>query len=191
MRALLVFTVACCACAPDLRTDHPFDGQTTDGPLVVAEATDGGTILHVDATNKLSQVYVDLDEGRELKPEEAFATNGWELAFKRYEVGVNSGASNPDGVVTGRVLVNQDWAALTVAPADGYVVDPPEHLFNGPEGGWYYYDLGVHRLVTKPELSYVVKTGAGAYFKVRMLDYYDATGTPAALSLEYAALSPP
>lgn len=191
MRTLFLMALVLCACAPDLRTDHPFDGQTTDGPLVVAEAIDGGAILRVDATNKLSQVYVDLDEGREMKPDEAFSTNGWELSFKRYEVGINSGASNPDGQVVGQVELNEDWGAFTAAPASGYAVDPADHLFNGPEGGWYYYDLGVHRLVTRPELFYVVKTSDGAYMKVRMLDYYDATGTPAVLSLEYARLTPP
>ena len=34
----------------------------------------GGKLLLIDATNKLSQVYVDLDEGREMKPSEAFET---------------------------------------------------------------------------------------------------------------------
>ena len=51
----------------------------------------------VDASNKGSQVYMDLDEGKEMKAEEAFSTNGWDLAFKRFEVSMNGGASNPTG----------------------------------------------------------------------------------------------
>jgi hypothetical protein len=192
MRSGLFLSLLLLACAPDLRTDHPFDGQTTDGPLVKAEDVEGGgKKLLIDATNKMSQVYVDLDEGREMKPDEAFETNGWDLAFKRFDVYANSGASDPEGNVEVAVLKDVDWATLTQAPASGFSVDTPDRLFNSVEGGWYYYDLGVHRLVTRTELTYVVKASSGAYFKFRMLDYYDTSGTPASISAEYAPLAAP
>ena len=178
-------------CANDLRVDHPFDGETSTGPLVKAEVLDnGGTRLLIDATNKLSQVYVDLDEAREMKPEEAFTTNGWDLAFKRFDVFANSGASGP-GVVEVAVLKGVDYDGLTQAPASGFAVDTPARIFNTVDEGWYFYDLGVHRLITRTELVYVVKSSEGAYFKLKMLDYYDESGTPAALSLEYAPIAAP
>ena len=193
MRAIFLFScVVLVACAPDLRTDHPFDGQTTTGPLVTSEPVEGGgKKLFIDATNKMSQVYVDLDEGREMKPEEAFSTNGWDLAFKRFDVFANSGASSPDGVVEVAVIKDGDYASLTQAPATGFAVDTPNRLFNEPEGGWYVYDLSVHRLVVRADLMYLVKTSAGAYLKLRMLDYYDAAGTPASITLEYAPIAAP
>lgn len=193
MRALLFLSlVTFLGCAPDLRDDFPFDGQVTDGPLVTAtELEGGGKRLQVDATNKMSQVYVDLDEGREMKADEAFSTNGWDLAFSRFNIGANSGASSPTGTVEVAVLKDVPWDSITQAPASGFSIDTPDKLMNTVEGGWYYYDLGVHKLITRSELVYVIKTSAGVYVKLRMLDYYDGNGTPASLSLEYAPVAAP
>ncbi len=179
------------SCANDLREDHPFDGETSMGPLVTAESMDSGAKrLLVDATNKKSQVYVDLDEGREMKPDEAFADNGWELAFRRFDIFVNSGASGP-GVIEVLVLKDADYEGLSVAPASGFVADTPDRIFNTVEGGWYTYDIGVHRLQTQTSLSYVLHTSKGAYVKLKMLSYYDENGTPASISLEYAPIAAP
>ena len=191
MRVLPLFFLLA-GCAPDLRVDHPFDGETTSGPLVVATLLDnGGKQLLIDATNKMSQVYVDLDEGREMKPDEAFSTNGWELSLKRFDIFVNSGASGPTGNVEIAVLKGADFATLTQAPTSGFTADTGSRVFNTTEGGWYFYDLGVHRLVTRTELIYVLHTSAGAYVKLRMLSYYDGNGTPASISLEYAPIAAP
>jgi hypothetical protein len=179
------------SCAPDLRVDHPFDGQVSTGPLVTTEVMTGTVkLMYVDATSKGSQVFVDLDVGEELKAEQAFSTNAWDLAFKRFEITMNGGAGSP-GTVEVAVLKGQDFDALDQAPATGYQQDGSTSVFNGVEGGWYFYDLGVHRLVTREELVYVVKTTSGAYFKLKLLNYYDMAGTPAAISLEYGPLAPP
>lgn len=180
------------ACANDLRVDYPFDGETTTGPLVVATPLEnGGTQLRIDATNKMSLVYVDLDEGREMKPDEAFASNGWELSLRRYDIFVNSGASGPTGNVELVVLKDADYDALSQAPTSGFVPDTADRLFNTVEGGWYFYDLGVHRLLTRTELFYVLRTSTGRYVKLRMLSYYDQAGTPASISLEYSPIAAP
>ena len=191
MRILLCVLLST-GCAPDLRVDYPFDGETTTGPLVVATVLEtGGKQLLVDATNKMSQVYVDLDEGREMKPEEAFSTNGWDLSLKRFDIFVNSGASGPSGNVEVAVVKGADYEALSQAPASGFTTDTGDRVFNTTEGGWYFYDLGVHRLVTRTELIYVLHTSAGLYMKLRMLSYYDGNGTPATISLEYAPIAAP
>ncbi|MDP3155151.1 MAG: HmuY family protein [Archangium sp.] len=188
----MVIALVLSGCANDLRVDHPFDGETTTGPLVVASVLDtGGTQLLIDATNKMSQVYVDLDEGREMKPSEAFETNGWDLSLRRFDIFVNSGASGPTGTVEIAVLKDVDYASLTQAPAAGFTADTGARVFNTSEGGWYFYDLGVHRLITRTELVYVIHTSAGAYVKLRMLSYYDQNGTPASISLEYAPIAAP
>lgn len=192
MRAFTALTLlTLSACANDLRVDHPFDGETTTGPLVSAEQDGAITRLSIDATNKLSQVYVDLDTASELKPTEAFETNEWDLALKRFDVFLNSGASGPTGNVEALVLDGADWDSLTQAPADGFSVDTPDRIFNTVHEGWYRYDLGVHRLFARENLSYVVRTTKGTYVKLRMLSYYDAAGTPAVVSLEYAPISAP
>lgn len=190
MRALPLTLVVLVGCANDLRVDHPFDGETNSGPLVSAERDGDKVTLHVDATNKGSQVYVDLDEAREMKTDEAFSTNAWDLSVQRFEVAINSGASNPDGVVEALVLKGQDWGALTQAPSSGYSKDVSGHLFSTEYEGWYYYDLGAHRL-TPRGLIYVVRTSEGTYVKLRILSYYDSAGTPAVLTMEYEPLQSP
>jgi hypothetical protein len=194
VRAFVIsMLVVMSGCANDLRVDHPFDGQTTDGPLVRAEVLDtGGTKLFVDATSKGSQVYVDLDEGREMKADEAFSTNGWDLAFKRYEIAVNSGDQGPTGTVEVAIIKGGDFDALTQAPADGFAPGkgPAMSVVDGPDA-WFSYNLSAHGVVTRTDIFYVVKSSAGAYFKLRMLSYYDEAGTPAAISLVYAPVAAP
>jgi hypothetical protein len=176
-------------CAPDLRTDYPFDGQTNSGPLVeVTPQEDGSHLVLIDATNKSALVFFDIDEGREMKADEALDTNGWDLAFQRYIVTMNGGGGNPAGEVRVAVLKNQSWDSLTAAPAGGYQQDASEPVFSEVEGGWYFYDLAHHRLTPREELLYVVRSGSGRFFKLRMLSYYDSAGTPARLSFHYQRL---
>jgi hypothetical protein len=185
--------LALTACAPDLRTDYPFDGQVSSGPLVVTtpEANDAGFDVTIDATNKGSQVYFDIDLGREMKVDEAFSTNAWDLAFKRYEVSMNGGAGNPTGVVEVAVLKGVDYDGLGQVPASAnFLQDGAGPVFNTEEGGWYTYDLGKHQLVTRDDLVYVVKSSDAKFYKLKMLSYYDGNGTPASISLKYAPISP-
>ena len=190
-RALFLLTVlAEASCAPDLRVDHPFDGLESTDQFVTTEVDSSGvTTMHVNATNKASQIFVDLDLGRELKTSEAFSSNAWDLSFKRFEISTNGGAGNPDGTVSVAVLNNVDFDALTAVPDAEFQQDGAERIFSSVEGGWYAYDLGVHRLVAQDRLLYVVRTSTGASMKLKMLSYYDPQGTPAVISLKYAQLA--
>ena len=78
-----------------------------------------------------------------------------------------------------------------ISPVADFVADTGARVFNTTEGGWYFYDLGVHRLITRTELVYVIHTSTGAYVKLRMRSYYDQNGTPASISLEYAPIAAP
>ncbi len=191
------------ACAPDLRVDHPFDGtgKCIDPvnkaevdcaliPLVTVTLDGAVRNVIVDATNRDSKVYVDLDSGREMKSDEAFETNGWDLAFKRFEIAINGGSSSPGGPVQVAVLDGAAFASVTVAPSTGYQQDSAATVFSGVNGGWYYYDLGTHKLTTNDKL-YIVKTTDGAYMKLRMGSYYDAAGTAARISLSYTQVRAP
>jgi hypothetical protein len=192
VRGLLSFAALLAACAPDLRVDHPFDGETNDGPRVsVAALDDENWSFSIDATDKNSQILVDLDERVELKAEEAFSTNAWDLSFRRFEISTNGGAGNPQGNVRVAVLSGQSYESVTQAPAEGFLQDGQERVFNAESGGWFVYDLSVHRLVPRDELIYVVETSAGAFFKLKMLGYYDDRGTPAFLSLKGAFVPSP
>lgn len=189
---VLVFAVGA-GCAPDLRTTDCFDGicgELPTEPLFSFTRAEGGLVTAlVDATSKTLPTYIDLDEPKELKFDEAETTNAWELSFMRDKIRTNGGGTNPMGKVEVAVL-RTDFDALTKAPASGYQQDGAEGVFNTVEGGWYYYDIGVHRLTTLDHV-YVVKTGQGAYFKVRLGSYYDENGTSARISLRFARLDPP
>ena len=180
------------ACAPDLREDFPFDGQVNSGPLVeVSSREDGSQEALIDATNKAAMVYFDIDEGREMKADEAFDTNGWDLAFQRFTITLNGGGGNPTGTVRVAVLTNPAWDALSVAPSSGYQQDASAPVFNDAGGGWYSYDLSKHRLAPREELLYVLHSSAGRYYKLQMLAYYDSAGTPARLSFRYQEIGAP
>ncbi len=181
------------ACAPDLRKTDCFDGvcgELPTEPLFSFTVTGDVVDALVDATSKTLPTYIDLDENRELKFDEADATNAWDLSFQRDKVRANGGGTNPQGVVEVAVLKSQDFATLTKAPDSGYLKDGSEPVFNTVEGGWYTYDLGVHRLTTLPHV-YVVKTSKGASFKVKMGSYYDANGTAARIGVQFAKLAAP
>lgn len=190
-RATLSMLVLLAACAPDLRDDYPFDGALPNGDYLTTQPQDDGTTYAiVDATNKSSYVYVDLDIEDELPAAQALETSDWDLSFQRFVVRANGGGSGP-GSVEVAVIKDGDFDAMTVAPADGYVKDGADPVINTAEGGWYFYDLSVHKLQTREDLFYVVKTGKGAFFKLKMLSYYDPQGTAARMQLKWQKITAP
>jgi hypothetical protein len=195
MRASLLIALTLTSCAPSLLDDYPFDGETNTGPLVKV-TTDADGLMHavIDATNKGSQVYFDIDNSTEpeLKAAEAFATNAWDLSFQRFVISMNGGAGNPQGVVKVAVLKDVPFDTLTQAPETGWVQDGSgDPVFNSVEGGWYYYDLSKHRLTAITTLVYVIRSTEAKFYKLRMDRYYDDSGTPAMLSFTYAAVAAP
>src|SRR6185436_6972623 len=123
-RAWLIALVAsACACATDLRTDFPFDGDLPAGDYVTfTDQGDGTWDLRVNAGEPQSWVFVDLDDRRQVPGAEAVGAAGWDVAFQRFRIISNGGVSGV-GPVEVAVLPGQDFAALTTAPATGYVQD--------------------------------------------------------------------
>jgi HmuY protein len=188
--SVLLFVVV--ACAPDLRSEYPFDGAATTGKLLtVAMESENVRRALVDASNKAAFVFVDLDGDTELKTDEALSGNGWELSFQRFKISMNGGAQNTNGKVSVALLTDTDFDALQQAPASGYQQDGADTVFNAVSGGWYAYDLGKHRLEAQPKRVYVVASSEGRYFKVQWLSYYDDAGSPAQISFRYAPLAAP
>lgn len=193
-RALPAALLALAGCAPSLLDDFPFDGQAAaaDGPLFTVEVDASGVrSALVDATSKGSQVFVDLDNDVELKADQAFSTNAWDLAFQRYKVSANGGPSSPQGVVKVAVLKDVAFEALTTAPETGWQQDGADPVMNTAEGGWYVYDLGAHRLATRTDLLWVIETSERHFLKLAMGSYYDQAGTPARISFRYAQVAAP
>lgn len=199
---VLAIVVMVSGCAPDLRCDFPFDGDRgcagqdagPEGPKISLKFDDDAGVrdVLVDATSKTSRVFLDVDADRELSVDEALSSNGWDLSFKRDNVASNGGpATDNRGQVAIAVLKDVAFDSLTRAPTDGYRQDAAQTVLNEAEGGWYVYDLGVHRLAARADLTYVLKSSAGRYFKLKFLSYYDEAGSPARINLRYQAIAAP
>jgi hypothetical protein len=197
-RALLIALVAsACACAADLRTDFPFDGDLPAGDYVTFTDQGGGTWeLRVNAGEPQSWVFVDLDDQRQVPGAEAVGSVGWDVAFQRFRIISNGGVSGV-GPVEVAVLPGQDFAALATAPATGYAQDAAD----GPDDnqdvdsaflagdGWYLYDLFNHG-VNPRDVVYVVHGDRG-FWAMKILGYYDEAGTAARFRIDVKAVAPP
>ncbi|MBZ4376906.1 HmuY family protein [Corallococcus sp. AS-1-6] len=200
-RAALLIAALGTACGDDLQPT-PGPGDDED-PIVTPQ--DGANLKHhdngdgsftsvVDASNAEAWVGVDLDTGKQVSAAEDAV---WDLAFQRYTVKARGGVSGTGGVEVA-IVPNVAFAALTQAPASGYLTDAadgpdtggsPDTVFNAGDG-WYLYDLATHMLTPRDQL-YVVRSDSGAYFKVRVQSYYDAAGTPGMMKLLWAKVDAP
>ncbi len=144
----------------------------------------GVMTTRVDARDASSFVYLDLDTAAEATAVDA----GWDLAFQRMTVISNGGASG-DGGAAVAVLDGATFDEVTEAPADGYVEDAADHASAfGGEDPWYDYDPVSHTLAPKARI-YVVRTGAGAFFKVEIASYYGEDDASGFLTLRWAPLA--
>ncbi|MBL8954246.1 MAG: HmuY family protein [Myxococcaceae bacterium] len=171
------------SCAPDLRDDYPFDGVVA-GDFLENKPDGELTLSVVDATNKEASIYIDLGTASVVGVGE-----GWDIAFQRFNVATNGGSSGV-GPVRVAVIKDGDFIGLKQAPAEGYQQDGTGTVINTAEGGWYTYDLGVHKLVTREDLFYVIDTGEG-FFKLKMKSYYDDAGTSARLQFWWGPVQSP
>ncbi len=192
--ALLCALLALPACAADLRQEPTDDGQDQASLAVTTDGGDGTLSTQIDASTKTGWVYFDLDAAA-LTPESSDPATApdWDLAFQRYRVKMNGGASGAGGVEVA-VLPGADFDGLAQAPAAGYATDSAgtedSRLVFLRGDGWYAYDLSAHKLSAR-DIVFVVHTTAGAYFKLKLLDYYDAAGTDAHPRFRWAPLAAP
>jgi hypothetical protein len=191
--ASLLFAGWMAACGPDLLPDpgETPDTETPDeGPqdpiLSHVDNGDGTFTTTVNATSDAEWIGLDLDQRRQANGAE---DQQWDLAFQRYHIRVRGGV-NGTGSVEAVVLSGADFAQVIQAPAAGYATDATESpVFEGADA-WYNYDPSSHKLSPRDRV-YVVRTDEGAFFKVKILAYYDAAGTPAMFQLRWGLVQPP
>ena len=174
---------------------NPDENQPTDGSHVKHVANDDGSYTTtVNATSSADWIGLDLDKGAQVS---ASDDTVWDLAFNRFNVRTRGGVSGTGNVAVA-VLTETDFAAVTQAPADGYVADSEDGPDRGEDpdsafqqgDGWYAYDMTTHALTARRNV-YVVRSDAGDYFKVAMQSYYDDAGTPGMLSFRWAKVPGP
>ena len=209
MRYLM--TLALIGCAPSLLEEKEELDTTTDG-MDTTTVVDTGTAptdpglqpgeYMVDATDYIQWVYYDVTADEFLVPGEIpdgekewtpSPDEVWHMAFRRFNIKLNGGASG-DGEVAGLEIEGQDYEALTQAPADGYEMDGedfnadgvPEYVFKD----WYDYDYSSHILTPKDKV-YVIRLSDDEYYKFQHIAYYDDPGTPGMVSYRMAPIDSP
>ncbi|AEI62373.1 HmuY family protein [Corallococcus macrosporus] len=173
--------------------------QEEDAPVNGTHTThvangDGSYTTAVNATGSSEWIGLDLDNGTQVSKETDAA---WDVAFQRFNI-LSRGGVSGSGDVAVAVLTETDFAQVTQAPADGYLVDAedgedrgtdPDSAFNVGDG-WYAYDMSTHALSARRNV-YVVRSDEGAYFKIALQSYYDDAGTPGMLSFRWAKVPAP
>ncbi|AKF09092.1 HmuY family protein [Sandaracinus amylolyticus] len=209
--ALAAIALTTFACAPDLRSDDDGEdagahdaGPVQDGSIPPSSGpfrhtvNDDGTITTiVDATE--GTAYLDLESGLAVTPADPLDSRDWDLAFTRFSITTNGGASGTGGAAAAR-LPAADFDALDAPPETGWIADGvdieedtdafPESAFNGGVEGvndWYDYDRSSHRL-TPRDVVFVVRSVEGHFFKLRIDGYYDDAGTPAVIAFRWARI---
>ncbi|MFD0793843.1 HmuY family protein [Mucilaginibacter litoreus] len=112
-------------------------------------------------------------------------TNKWDLKFSSTSIFVNSGSSGSG--TTQAQVVNNTFAELTTAPADGYKADATG---TNAISGWYTYTATTepqHAILPVPGKIIVIKTSSGNYAKLEMLSYYK--GNPNTTTADFADLT--
>lgn len=180
------------ACAEDLTLNEQGIEQML--PVVTETIGEGTYRTTVDARNDDAWVYFAFASGQQVLPDDPLRSDEWDLGFRRSFIIANGGESGP-GSVAVLPLAGTTFDGLSSAPLEGYEQDRPDSLDDDPVAdsaflsgdGWYAYDAESHTLTAR-DVVYVVRTGAGAHYKLRLLGYYGAAGTSALPSFDWARL---
>lgn len=197
------------ACADDLRADIAPDAATIDpgspdassdpiaeGNISHTNNGDGTTTTVVNATDHDLAIYIDLETGEEKTPNDPGNSMGWDLSFTRFAIAMNGGVSGMGGVEA--LLLNEKFEQLFVAPTDGYETDQPDgpdenqdnDLFFDRSGTvWYDYNSETH-VLTPRDVTYIVRSVEGDFFKIKIEDYYSDAGTSGYLRFTWGPVAP-
>ena len=162
-------------------------------PILGADADRGGgnsggvQLLTVDASDPDTWRHVDLERGTVV---EAPGPDGWDLAFRRFEVRVNGGAGGQAGA---GVLVLDDVALDSVpsVPVSGYVGmsargrDTTHALLDE----WYSYSFTSHVLRPTPRV-FAVRTARGLHAALEFVSYYCPGAQPGCVTVRYRFVEP-
>jgi hypothetical protein len=161
---------------------------TPPQPQEVGRRLVGPIVYTIDARSKEVWMYFDFSRGA-VVPVQDPKVDEWDLAFQRYVIKTNGGATNPAGHSALLALEKHDFATLTRVPDDANFVSdvrPKNRLssYNLLIDKWYNYSYLANVLAPKP-VVYVVRTQDGKYAKLRILSYYCKEQVAGCLTFEY------
>jgi hypothetical protein len=187
------------ACAEDLsKRLGPDAAPAADGPVEVEDLGDGVHQARVDAKDEMQWIYVNLEQGKAVPMEAEGDATAWDLALQRFHLKLNGGASG-SGNAAVALLPGAAFDDVAEVPADAtFLTDQAdadgdglvEYVMSIGDTRWYAYDVATHVLTPK-DLVYVVRGANGSYYKLEMLEYYDAAGTAGYPAFRWAALDGP
>ncbi len=147
--------------------------EAQDSPVEPVEVLEAVTFT-IDSTSKEEWTYFSFASGDVVDVEDAGTSEAWDIGFQRTQVKLNGGVSGPgEGSVV--MLTETTFAAVTAAPADGYVADTADTLAIVPqsEKGWYLYTgAPTHWILPLEDRVFVVKAADGTFAKLRFVGYY-------------------
>lgn len=173
-----------------------------------ATAEAGATVLTIRATSQTTITYCDLSNGSRIEPG---ASDVWDLSFQRFKAGTNSG-TNGFGTAGGGACQTgtTNFASVTSLSAFSGTTAPdcPEFstdtalsgagagggsvAFNGSPAlkDWYAYNIFTHALSAKGDVFIIRSSDGAKYYKMQMMDYYDAAGAAGYPKFRYAEITP-
>ncbi len=160
-------------------TDRPGDEWDEMRYPANADASDADAGIHdaritVDARAKERWQTVRFSDGGVIALP-GLVLPDWDIAFRRFQVVTNSGATNPAGRAGVRDMGAVPFDAIAEAPMDGYLKDEMAgdrvETENPAVKRWYEYDYYSHRLKPKPNV-YAVRASDGRFAKFQILSYY-------------------
>ena len=123
--------------------------------------------LDVDMSDSDSAIYISLASHLIVDPEDPAASTDWDVAIQGARILTNGGMSGP-GFGAAREATAGGWNALMTASTIGYMDD--DETGNPVLNQWAVDDSDVR---TPRDVVFVVRTAAGDYAKLEVLNYLD------------------
>jgi hypothetical protein len=168
---------------------------TTSAGTVETSVSNGVYATVANASSSSEWVYVSLKEGGK----KAGSSSQWDLRFKRFVIGTNSGTSGSgNGGSCDTTKTDLSDASITSSICTIAVDSTQSQTSDGGFGSandsaspsmfvWYNYDGTTHLLKTK-NLVYLIRGSEGTYYRLQMLDYYSSAGTSGYMKFSWKSL---
>ncbi|MEN8376604.1 MAG: HmuY family protein [Gemmatimonadota bacterium] len=165
---------------PEVTSYAPSPPADRDEP----EGFAGPDTLTIDA--RAGEGWVGLDIARRRVGAVEDMAGAWDVAAQRHRLAVNGGAEFAGGA--GVLFSESPFDSLFEAAERGYsasLVTPSGDTVSAVLDEWYAYHFLSHLL--EPESgTFVIRTAAGKYAKLRVLGYYCPGAEPGCVTVEFA-----
>ena len=182
-RITLAFCVSLALGACSQNIDTRGDDVARTFSPTPTENEDGTISIQVDATSRTDWTLLNFDDGI------VEADAAWDLAFRRFAVRINGGASGT-GMGAGQRIDAARLAEVEIAPDDGWITDGSE-ASELVMSDWYSYASETHILTPVPGVWLIRRAGGQAYVALQVISYYDEAGDSGVYSVAWKPIESP